>query len=202
MAHILSVQSSARYQGSHSRTLSAELIDALGGTEQNTVTVRDLTETVPHVDEKWLGANWTPAEQRSAAQTQALDLSDALIAELEAADIIVIGVPMYNFAVPAALKSWIDQIARAGRTFQYTEQGPVGLLEGKKAYIVLTSGGAPAGSAVDFATPYMRHVLGFIGITDVALIAADRLVKNADDSLMAARNSIRQAATANPPQAA
>lgn len=194
MAHILSVQSSARGEGSHSRELSAELIAALGGSDTHTVTERDLIDPVPQVDAQWLGANWTPAENRSAEQAEALALSDALIAELEAADVIVIGVPVYNFAVPAALKAWIDQIARAGRTFRYAENGPQGLLEGKKAYIVVASGGVPVGSPVDFATPYLRHVLGFVGITDVELIAADRLVQNADESLRAARAAIGDAA--------
>jgi len=190
MAHILSVQSSARRQGSHSRALSAELIEALGGSAANTITLRDLAEPVPQLDERWLGANWTPASERNAAQDQTLALSDALIGELEAADIIVVGVPVYNFAVPAALKAWVDQIARAGRTFRYTEEGPRGLLERKKAYLVVTSGGVSVDSAVDFATPYMRHVLSFVGITDVEVIAADRLVRSAPESLEAARNAI------------
>ena len=194
MAHILSVQSSARRQGSHSRVLSAELIEALGGAASNIVTVRDLAEPVPHVDERWLGANWTPAEDRSAEQAEALAFSDTLIAELEAADIVVIGVPVYNFAVPAALKAWVDQIARAGRTFRYGETGPQGLLEGKKAYLVVASGGVPVGSPVDFATPYMRHALSFIGIADVEVIAADQLVQKSEESLGAARGAIRAAA--------
>ncbi|MCR9120940.1 MAG: NAD(P)H-dependent oxidoreductase [Phyllobacteriaceae bacterium] len=195
MAHILSVQSSARDEGSQSRTLSAELIDSLGGgTAGNTIIVRDLAEPVPQIDEKWLGANWTPADERSDEQARALTLSDTLISELEAADTIVIGVPVYNFSVPAALKAWIDQIARAGRTFRYTETGPQGLLEGKRAFVVVASGGVPVDSPVDFATPYMRHVLGFVGITDVTVIAADRLVQNADDSLATARQAIAGAA--------
>jgi len=98
--------------------------------------------------------------------------SDELIAELEAADTIVIGVPVYNFAIPAALKAWVDQIARARRTFRYTETGPEGLLKGKKAYLVVASGGVPVGSDYDFATGYLRHVLGFVGITDVTVIEA------------------------------
>ena len=98
--------------------------------------------------------------------------SDALIAEVQAADVLVIGVPVYNFGVPAALKAWIDMIARARETFKYTENGPVGLLTNKKAYLVVASGGTEVGSAIDFATPYMKHVMGFIGITDVTVISA------------------------------
>ena len=196
MPHILSVQASARHAGSHSRQLSNELIAALSGPGDHTVTTRDLTEPIPQVDENWLGANWTPTEDRKAEQAQALQLSDALIAEVEAADIIVIGVPVYNFTIPAALKAWIDQIARAGRTFRYSESGPVGLLEGKAAYLVVASGGVPVDSPVDFATPYLRHVLGFVGITDVEVIAADRLVQHADQSLSQARSTITQIADA------
>lgn len=202
MAHILSVQSSARNEGSQSRALSAELIDALGGTSEHTIVVRDLAEPIPQLDEKWLGANWTPAEERSDEQARALALSDTLISELEAADTIVIGVPLYNFSVPAALKAWIDQVARAGRTFRYSENGPQGLLEGKRAFVVVASGGVPVDSPVDFATPYVRQVLGFIGITDVTVIAADRLVQNADGSLAAARAAIAEAAGARSAMAA
>ncbi|CAJ1391678.1 unnamed protein product [Effrenium voratum] len=202
MAHILSVQSSARNEGSQSRALSAELIDALGGTSEHTIVVRDLAEPIPQLDEKWLGANWTPAEERSDEQARALALSDTLISELEAADTIVIGVPLYNFSVPAALKAWIDQVARAGRTFRYSENGPQGLLEGKRAFVVVASGGVPVDSPVDFATPYVRQVLGFIGITDVTVIAADRLVQNADGSLAAARAAIAEAAGARNAMAA
>lgn len=202
MAHILSVQSSARNEGSQSRALSAELIDALGGTSEHSIVVRDLAEPIPQLDEKWLGANWTPAEERSDEQARALALSDTLISELEAADTIVIGVPLYNFSVPAALKAWIDQVARAGRTFRYSENGPQGLLEGKRAFVVVASGGVPVDSPVDFATPYVRQVLGFIGITDVTVIAADRLVQNADGSLAAARAAIAEAAGARNAMAA
>ena len=190
MAHILSIQSSARHEGSYSRDLSAELIATLNSAGQHSVSERDLTQAVPQIDANWLGANWTPADKRSDAHTQALDLSDTLIAELEAADILVIGVPIYNFAVPAALKAWIDQVARAGRTFNYSENGPVGLLQNKKAYVVIASGGVPVDSPVDYATPYMRHVLGFIGITDVEIVAADQLVQKADESLSRAHKEI------------
>ncbi|MBO6638281.1 MAG: NAD(P)H-dependent oxidoreductase [Roseitalea sp.] len=194
MAHILSVQSSARDEGSHSRALSAELVEALGGAGANMIVERDLSEPVPQLDEKWLGANWTPVDARSGEQARALALSDTLISELEQADTIIIGAPVYNFSVPAALKAWIDQIARAGRTFRYSENGPQGLLEGKRAFLVITSGGVPVDSPVDFATPYMRQVLRFIGITEVTVIAADRLVQNADDSLAGARTAIANAA--------
>lgn len=172
--HVLRVDASARKTGSVSRELSGVLAQRLAG-EAGTVTVRDLAAApVPQVDEVWVGANFTPAEQRSEAQRQALAGSDALVAELQAADDIVIGVPIYNFAIPSALKAWIDQIARARVTFRYTENGPEGLLKGKTAWLVVASGGTALDSEIDFATPYLRHVLGFVGITDVRVIDAAR----------------------------
>lgn len=106
----------------------------------------------------------------------------------------MIATPIYNFAVPAALKAWIDLIARAGVTFKYTENGPVGLLTGKRAIIVLASGGTQSGSEIDFATPYLKHVLGFIGIHDVDIIAADQLGAGADEKLAAASEAIERLA--------
>ena len=113
-----------------------------------------------------------------------------MIAELEAADAIVIGMPIYNFAPPAALKAWADQVAVPGRTFSYSADGPKGLLEGKKAYVVVTSGGTQVDSPIDFATPWLRFFLGFIGITDVTVIAADRLGADAEAKLAEAQEQI------------
>ncbi len=113
---------------------------------------------------------------RSAAQKHRLAGSDALVDELIAADTLVIAVPIYNFGAPATLKAWVDQIARVGRTFQYTEPGPEGLLLGKRTYLVITSGGTKSGSEIDFATGFMQHIFGFIGITDVEIIPADQLM--------------------------
>jgi FMN-dependent NADH-azoreductase len=136
---------------------------------------RDLALTPPALlTEGWVGANFTDDADRSDEQKALLAGSDELIAELEAANTIVIGVPVYNFAIPASLKAWVDLIARARRTFRYTESGPEGLLKDKKAYLVVASGGVPVGSDYDFATGYLRHVLGFVGITDVTIIAADQ----------------------------
>ena len=116
-----------------------------------------------------------------------------LIAELKAADVVVIGAPIYNFGIPAALKAWVDMIARARKTFRYTSEGPEGLLKGKKAYVVIASGGMPVDSDMDFATPYLRQVLGFIGITDVEVIAADALGNGMDKKLDEARAKIAKA---------
>lgn len=190
---ILEVAASGRNDGSVSRMLSADLIRALEdrhGTVE--LTRRDLNKGMPFVDDAWINANFTAPEERSAEQRSALAESDALVAELKAADVLVIGSPIYNFGVPAALKAWIDMVARARLTFRYTENGPKGLLEGKKAYLVIASGGVPVDSAVDFATPYLRHALAFIGITDVEVIAADQLNSKAEESIDAARVRIAE----------
>ena len=103
-------------------------------------------------------------------------VADALIAELQATDTLVLSLPVYNFTMPSTLKAWADLVARAGTTFRYTESGPEGLLTGKKAYVVIASGGTPIGSEIDFLTPWLRHFLGFLGITDVEIIAADGIM--------------------------
>ena len=181
---VLRIDASARREGSVSRDLTTKIIDRLGAAD---VTTRDLALTpVPQIDETWVGANFTPAEDRTDAQRETLALSDDLIAEIQAADTIVIGLPIYNFGVPAALKAWIDHVARAGVTFKYSEYGPKGLLEGKRAIVAVASGGTEAGSEIDFATGYIRHVLGFIGITDVTLVTADRLMVDAEATLKSA----------------
>lgn len=183
---VLHIDASARLTGSTSRVLSARIVEKLGGE----VTRRDLTDAIPQIDETWVNANFTPADQRTTEQAETLALSDSLIAEIKAADVLVFGVPIYNFGVPAALKAWIDQIARAGVTFRYTENGPEGLLEGKRAVIAVASGGTPAGSDIDFATGYMRHIMGFIGIHDVELVTADRMMVDADAALSKANTQI------------
>jgi FMN-dependent NADH-azoreductase len=175
MTHILRIDASARNEGSTTRPLADQLVTRL--IEQGygaTVTRRDLNAAPPAlITESWVGANFTDEAERTDEQKALLADSDELIAELEAADTIVITVPIYNFGIPAALKAWVDLIARARRTFRYTEAGPEGLLTGKRAFIVFASAGVPLGSAVDFGSGYLKHVLGFVGITDVTIIAAD-----------------------------
>lgn len=188
--NILHIDASARQAGSVSRDLSQHLVDALSDSSTE-VTKRDIgLSPLPLISETWVGANFTPEENRTDEQKQILELSDTLISELEAADTLVLGVPIYNFGVPAAFKAWVDMIARARKTFKYSETGPVGLLEGKKAYVVIASGGTQSGSEIDFATPYVRHVLGFVGIHDVSVIAADQLMATGDEKLAAAREQI------------
>ena len=180
MTHtVLRIDASARRDGSESRALTQRIVDRL---EPQSIIQRDLAVAIPTIDADWLAANWTPADERSDEQRAALALSDSLIEEIKAADTLVIGTPIYNFGIPANLKAWIDQIARAGITFRYTEAGPEGLLTGKRAIIAIASGGTQVGSDVDFASGYLRHVLGFIGITNVQVVAADQLMIDADAS--------------------
>ncbi|WP_292289239.1 NAD(P)H-dependent oxidoreductase [Marivita sp.] len=180
MTHtVLRIDASARRDGSESRALTQRIIDRLA---PQGIIHRDLAVAIPTIDAEWLAANWTPQDQRTEAQRDTLALSDSLIAELTAADTLVIGTPIYNFGIPATLKAWIDQIARAGITFRYTETGPEGLLTGKRAIVAIASGGTQVGSEIDFASGYLRHILGFIGITDVHFVAADQLMIDAEAS--------------------
>lgn len=187
MTHVLRIDASARKTGSVSRALTDRIAGRFDNAE---VTIRDLANGLPHIDEAWVDANFTPAADRSDAQKTALALSDSLVAEIQKADVLVIGLPIYNFGVPASLKAWIDLIARAGVTFQYSAEGPKGLLTGKRAIIAVASGGTEAGSEIDFASGYIRHVLGFIGITDVAFVNADRLAIDPDGTIEAAQNQV------------
>lgn len=190
---VLEVSASARINGSASRQLSSDLIKALDDRYDGVQVVRrDLIDGLPFVDEDWIEANFTADEARTEGHRETLALSDSLVDELRNADILVIGVPVYNFSIPAALKAWIDMIARARETFRYTDDGPRGLLEDKKAYLVVATGGVPVGSPLDFATPYLRHVLAFIGITDVEIIAADKLNSQAEESMDLARARIAE----------
>ena len=170
MTHVLSINSSARHTDSASRKLTAQIVQTLNPEK---TTVRDLSHAIAHIDEAWVGANFTPADNRTDAQKDVLAFSDTLVDELIAADVIVIGLPVYNFGVPAAMKAWVDQVARVGRTFHYTENGPVGKLTGKKAIVAFASGGTELGAQNDFASTYLRHVLGFIGITDVTFVTSE-----------------------------
>ncbi len=191
--NILQINSSGRGEGSITRKLSAELITALEDRHgPANVVRRDLGANSPFVDEAWIEANFTPDEDRTQKHHETLAYSTQLVEELKNADALIIGVPIYNFSIAASLKAWIDMIARARMTFRYTENGPVGLLQGKKAYLVVASGGVPVGSPVDFATPYLRHALSFVGITDVEIVAADKHNSNADESLDRARADIAE----------
>jgi len=176
MTKVLVIQSSALNEGSNTRFLTAKLVERLGRDGALEVTTRDLAASpLPHLNDTTLGAFFTPADQRSAEQQAAVAISDDLVAELQASDVLVIAAPMYNFGVPSTLKAYLDHIARAGVTFKYTETGPVGLVEGKKAFVVAATGGIHAGTPRDFVAPYLKTFLGFIGIGDVEVIQAEGL---------------------------
>jgi len=192
---ILRIDSSMRHTGSVTRALTDKLAGHLrAASPAARIIHRDLANGVALVDEAWIGANFTDPADRDSAQRAALARSDELVAGIKAADTLIIGLPIYNFGVPAALKAWIDMVARARETFRYAETGPEGLMTGKRALIVVASGGVPVGSAVDFATPYLRHALAFMGITDVEFIAADQLMADADTAISSAEDRIAQVA--------
>lgn len=175
MKTLLAISSSPGLSHSYSRNMVHTFADNFKQKVTDAeVVVRDLGEQpTPHLDEATIGAFYTPVNQLTDKQKEILALSDDLIAELESADVIAIGAPMHNFSIPSGLKAYIDHIARVGRTFQYTENGPQGLLQGKKVYILTTRGGNYSQmpmTALDHQEPYLRTVLGFIGLNDVEFI--------------------------------
>jgi FMN-dependent NADH-azoreductase len=184
---VLRIDASPRGAGSTSRKLADTVIERLAPAS---VIERDVSGGLPQLDDAWIAANFTTEDSRSVEQRQMLALSDTLVAELKAADTVLIAVPVWNFGVPSTLKAWIDLVARAKVTFQYTEDGPRGLLEGKRAILVVASGGTEVDGPVDFVTPYLRHVLGFMGITDIHVVRSDRQMLDADASAARAEADI------------
>jgi FMN-dependent NADH-azoreductase len=198
--NILQINSSARREGSQSARLADEIVGRLRAASHATkLTVRDLSRTPqPVLDEFTLQALFTPSSARTTEQAARVAVDDALIAELQAADIVVLGVPMYNFGVPAQLKNWIDAIARAQVTFKYTEKGPLGLLHGKKVYVALTRGGLYRNTPNDSQVPYLKTVFAFLGMTDVQFVYAEGLAMGPSAELAAlasARTQIDQLVT-------
>jgi len=181
---ILQINSSARSSGANSTRLADAVTARLKAQHPAAIVeLRDLAAT-PHpvLDEAALGALFTPAEQRNPEQAARVALDDALIAQVQSADVIVLGVPMYNFGVPVQLKTWIDAIAKAGTTFRYTENGPEGLIKGKKVYVALARGGLYRDTPADSQVPYLKGVLGFLGMTDVEFIYAEGLAMGAESA--------------------
>ncbi len=173
--NILQINSSARSTGSESTRLADSIVSKLlSTTPASTLTKRDLAVNPhPPIDEATLGALFTPAAQRTAEQAARVALDDALIAEVQAADAIVIGAPMYNFGITVQLKSWFDAVARAGVTFSYSATGPVGHLNGKKVYVTLARGGFHKDD--DLQAQHLKKFLGFIGLTDVSFVYSEGL---------------------------
>lgn len=191
MTHILRIETSIKGEASVSRKLTDRIVSRLAAAHPGaTVTARDLAPGVPQIDGDWIAAVYTPAADRTPGQARTAAYSDALLDEVKAADLLVIALPVYNFGLPAQLKSWIDHLARKGETFTYTETGPVGLLKNKRAIVALSSDGTKMGSEIDFASGYLRHMLGFFGITDVEFVAADQMVFDPEATLTRAEAAI------------
>lgn len=188
MTQILRIDSSARHTESVSRQLVSRLIDRIDG--DVTVRQRDLADGVPLLSEAALAAMYTPEERRSAEQAAELAVADQFISELLEADAVVFGLPIYNFGPPAALKAWADLVARAGMTFRYTETGPEGLVADKPVYIVVASGGVPVGSPMDLSSTWLTTFLGFLGMRNVTVIAADQLNVDPEAVVAAAQQRV------------
>ena len=188
---LLRIDASANPQRSTSHQL-ADYCQSLLQQQQPglNITRRDVALGLPLIDQDWIAASMTPEDQRLDSQHELLRLSDQLVQELQDADHILLSTPMYNFSVPASLKAWIDLIARAGKTFQYTEAGPQGLLRNKAVTIVVSTGGTPVNSDLDYLSGYLQQVFRFIGLDDISLIAADRMNIDPEASYQKARADI------------
>jgi len=192
---ILQINASARSEGGNSTRLANAIIAHLKSHHPEAeVEVRDLARNpLPFLDEAGVTALFTPADQRTPEQIARIALDEAMIARVQAADVLVLGVPMYNFGVSVQLKSFIDSIARAGITFRYTESGPEGLIKGKRVYVACARGGVYRDTPADSQTPYLRQVLGFLGMTDVEFIYAEGMnlgPESAEKSFAAAEAAI------------
>lgn len=196
MSSILLVLSSPRGPASHSSQVARALAEKLARGDRRLITVRDLNrEPVPPIDESFaVGRDLAPGE-RTPAQRAAVELSDRLIGEILSADAIVIASAMINFSIAASLKAWIDHLVRPGVTFRYGEKGPEGLIKGKKVYIVKASGGVYSQGpmiAFNFQDTYLKHILGFIGMTDIEVLAIEGVAFGAEAAERAVRGALEQ----------
>ncbi|MDE1467476.1 FMN-dependent NADH-azoreductase [Aurantiacibacter sp. D1-12] len=196
MPTILHITASIRGDESVSRDLSNRVVASLTEGSDARVITRDLSKNdLPFIDAVRFAANLAPHAERTSEQQDLAAIADTLIDELQQADTIVLGVPIYNFSVPATVKAWADLVARAGTTFQYTSEGPKGMLEGKKAYIAVASGGTLVGSDYDHMTPWLKFFLGFIGIHDVEMVAADGIMgRDGEEKIAAAKQAAERIA--------
>ena len=194
MKTLLQLNSSIYSKNGESSRLAEKLVAGWrAGNAQAQVIVRDLAaDPVPHLTEERFGALLAKPDERSAEQQAVVDYSDRLIAELKAADVIVIGLPLYNFGVPSTLKAYFDHIARSGVTFRYTEKGPVGLLTGKKVYVTAARGGLYAGTPLDTQTAYIRTMLGFLGMTDIEFVYAEGMAMGPEAEQKAIASALQQ----------
>ena len=194
MKNILLILGSPRDRASYSHQIGRRIVDDLKSHYPSAkVVVRNLAkEPLPDVGEAFVTGRVLAQDKRSAAEAEALALSDVLVAELMAADVLVLATPMHNFGISAAVKAWIDQIVRPGVTFSYSDKGPIGLVKDKKAVLVLARGGIYAEGPMkqyDFQEPYLRTVLGFIGITDIDVVRIEGVALGDD----AVRNAVTSA---------
>jgi FMN-dependent NADH-azoreductase len=194
MKKVLVLNSSLNGENGNSTKLTNTFVSQLTEKDQVTITQRDLSSNaIDHLTQTEMAAWMTDANERSDEQKALAAISDELIGELNDNDLIVIGMPMYNFGIPSTFKAWIDRIARAGITFKYTEQGAVGLVENKKVVVLAARGGVYQGSDIDTQTKYLKDVLGFVGMTDVDFIYAEGLaMPGAEQSLEAAQENIKK----------
>ncbi|MGY6636997.1 MAG: FMN-dependent NADH-azoreductase [Erythrobacter sp.] len=194
MANLLYITTSINGADGISRGFGDKLANGLAAKLGANLVARDLAANdLPYVSAERFGANLTPAAERTPEQAELAAIADKLIGELQDADTIVIASPIYNFGPPATLKAWADLVARAGTTFQYTATGPEGLLKGKKAYIAIASGGTPVGADFDFMSRWLTFFLGFLGISDVTIIAADGIMgEGAEEKIAAAHAKVAE----------
>ena len=195
MSHVLLITSSPRLD-SHSTRVARKLAEKLASRGDSSLAVRDLAgQPLPHIDDIFAVARNTPPQLLTSAQKSALSMSDELLAELLAADTLVIGAGMINFGIPSSLKAYVDHVVRPGVTFRYGEKGPEGLVKGKKAYIVVARGGIYSEGpmqAFNFQDTYLKVALGFIGITDVEVIAVEGIAFGPEVAAKAVSTALRQ----------
>ncbi|TEW52664.1 FMN-dependent NADH-azoreductase [Psychromonas algicola] len=183
MMKVWHIDSSSRNEQSHSRRITQQFIDSLSkktAVESNPLNV---AAGLPFLTDAMIGSYFTPDEQRTAEQKSVISVSNDIVTSAKDADVWVIGVPIYNFSMPASFKAFIDLLCRSKETFTYTETGPVGLLENKQVFVVVASGGTEIGSDVDFLTPWLKHCLGFIGVENVHFIHADKYSPEKEEAI-------------------
>ena len=191
MNKILFYKTSPKNEGSISTELGEYLVNRLSKGGNTNVSKRQLDQ-VPFINQQIINGLYINDNEKTLEQLEAFKISDAIVKDVHENDTIIISTPIYNFAAPAVLKAWADLVARLNKTFQYTDNGPVGLLKNKKAYIVVSSGGTKIGSEIDFFTPWMRFFLNFIGIKDVTFISADQLMSDDGSKIIQAKSQINE----------
>lgn len=194
MNNILLIKSSLNGEQSHSNLLSQSLVKQFNARGNVTIAERNLAkDNLPHLTQTEMAAWMTDIAQRSQEQTDLATISDDLIEELKNSDIIVVAMPMYNFGVPSTFKAWVDRVARAGITFRYTQNGPVGLLKDKTVIVVASRGGIYAGTQKDSQTQYLKDVFSFMGMQDITFIYAEGLnMPGSEERLVQAQQTINE----------